>query len=35
MMMHTMERYFTKDDDMDLTTDLATAIVHRLCGAVR
>ena len=23
MMMHTMERYFTKDDDMDLTTDLA------------
>ena len=23
MMMHTMERYFTKDDDMDFTTDLA------------
>ena len=28
MMMHTMERYFTKDDDMDLTTDLAEAVLR-------
>ena len=26
MMMHTMERYFTKDDDMDFTTDLAAVM---------
>ena len=30
MMMHTMERYFTKDDDMDLTTDLAEAVLRRM-----
>ena len=34
MMMHTMERYFTKDDDMDLTTDLAEAVLHRMKIAV-
>ena len=34
MMMHTMERYFTKDDDMDLTTDLAEAVMRRMKTAV-
>lgn len=34
MMMHTMERYFTKDDDMDLTTDLAEAVLRRMMTAV-
>lgn len=34
MMMHTMERYFTKDDDMDLTTDLAEALLRRMKTAV-
>jgi len=34
MMMHTMERYFTKDDDMDLTTDLAEAVLKRMKTAV-
>ena len=34
MMMHTMERYFTKDDDMDLTTDLAEAVLPRMKTAV-
>lgn len=34
MMMHTMERYFTKDDDMDLTTDLAEAVLRNLKTAV-
>ena len=34
MMMHTMERYFTKDDDMDLTTDLAEAVLRRMKNAV-
>ena len=34
MMMHTMERYFTKDDDMDLTTDLAEAVLRRIKTAV-
>ena len=34
MMMHTMERYFTKDDDMDLTTDLAEAVLRRMKAAV-
>ena len=34
MMMHTMERYFTKDDDMDLTTDLAEAVLRRMKKAV-
>ncbi len=34
MMMHTMERYFTKDDDMDLTTDIAEAVLRRMKAAV-
>ena len=34
MMMHTMERYFTHDDDMDLTTDLAEAVLRRMKTAV-
>ena len=34
MMMHTMERYFTKDDDMDLTTELAEAVLRRMKTAV-
>ena len=34
MMMHTMERYFTKDDDMDFTTDLAEAALRSIKTAV-
>ncbi len=34
MMMHTMERYFTVDDDMDLTTDIAEALLRRMKVAV-
>ena len=34
MMMHIFERYFTKDDDMDLTTDLAEATIRRIKTAV-
>ena len=34
MMMHTMERYFTKDDDMDFTTDLAEAALRSIKNAV-
>ncbi len=34
MLMHTLERYFTKDDDMDLTTDIAEAILRRMKTAV-
>ena len=34
MMMHTMERYFTKDDDMDLTTDLAESLLRNIKQAV-
>ena len=34
MMMHTMERYFTKDDDMDITTDLAEALLRSMKNAV-
>ena len=34
MMMHTMERYFTKDDDMDFTTDLAEAALRNIKEAV-
>ena len=34
MMMHTMERYFTKDDDMDLTTDMAETVLRRMKTAV-
>ena len=34
MMMHTMERYFTKDDDMDFTTDIAEAMLRNIKNAV-
>jgi alcohol dehydrogenase YqhD (iron-dependent ADH family) len=34
MMMHTMERYFTKDDDMDITTDIAEALLRSMKNAV-
>ena len=34
MMMHTMERYFTKDDDMDVTTDIAEALLRSMKDAV-
>ncbi len=34
MMMHTMERYFTKDDDMDFTTDIAEAMLRNIKTAV-
>lgn len=34
MMMHTMERYFTKDDDMDLTTDIAEAMLRNMKNAI-
>ena len=34
MMMHIFERYFTKDDDMDLTTDLVEATLRRIKTAV-
>ena len=34
MIMHTMERYFTKDDDMDLTTDLAEAALRSMKNAI-
>lgn len=34
MMMHTMERYFTKDDDMDFTTDIAEAMLRNIKDAV-
>ena len=34
MMMHTMERYFTKDDDMDLTTDIAEAMLRSMKEAI-
>ena len=34
MMMHTMERYFTKDDDMDFTTDVAEAMLRSIKTAV-
>ena len=34
MMMHTMERYFTKDDDMDLTTEVAEAMLRSMKNAV-
>ena len=34
MMMHTMERYFTKDDDMDLTTDIAEATLRSMKHAI-
>jgi hypothetical protein len=34
MMMHTMERYFTHDDDMDLTTGLAEAVLRTMKDSV-
>ena len=34
MMMHTMERYFTHDDDMDFTTDIAEATLRSIKSAV-
>ena len=34
MMMHTMERYFTLDGDMDLTTDVAEAMLRSIKNAV-
>ena len=34
MMMHTMERYFTKDDDMDFTADLAEAALRSIKSAI-
>ena len=34
MMMHTMERYFTKDDDMDLTTNIAEAVLRSMKDAI-
>jgi alcohol dehydrogenase YqhD (iron-dependent ADH family) len=34
MMMHIFERYFTKDDDMDLTTNLAEATLRTIKDAV-
>ena len=34
MMMHTMERYFTKDDDMDFTTELAEAALRSMKNAI-
>ncbi len=34
MMMHTMERYFTKDDDMDFTTDVAEAMLRSIKSSV-
>ena len=34
MMMHTMERYFTKDDDMDFTTDIAEAMLRSIKNAI-
>ena len=34
IMMHTMERYFTQDDDMDLTTELAEALLRTMKDSV-
>jgi len=34
MMMHTMERYFTHDDDMDVTTDMAEALLRSMKNAI-
>ena len=34
MMMHVMERYFTKDDDMDLTSDLAETLMRSIKNSV-
>lgn len=34
MMMHTMERYFTADDDMDLTTEIAESVLRCMKNSV-
>ena len=34
IMMHTMERYFTQDDDMDITTELAEALLRTMKESV-
>ena len=34
MIMHTMERYFTHDDDMTLTTEVAEAVMRTLMDSV-
>ena len=34
MMMHTMERYFTHDDDMDVTTVIAEALLRSMKNAI-
>ena len=34
MMMYTMERYFTHDDDMDVTTDIAEALLRSMKNAI-
>ncbi|MBR6035501.1 MAG: iron-containing alcohol dehydrogenase [Bacteroidaceae bacterium] len=34
MMMHTMERYFTKDDDMNVTTALAESLLREMKQAI-
>lgn len=35
MMMHTMERYFSKDDDMDITDNLAEALLRTVMNSVK
>ena len=35
MMMHTQERYFSKDDDMDITDNLAEAAIRTVMNSVR
>ena len=34
IMMHTMERFFSQDDDMDLTTELAEALLRTMMDSV-
>ncbi len=34
IMMHTMERFFSQDDDMDLTTELAEALLRSMMDSV-
>lgn len=35
MMMHTQERYFSKDDDMDITDNIAEAAIRTVMNSVR
>lgn len=35
MMMHTMERYFSKDDDMDITDNIAEALLRTVMNSVK